>query len=265
MTRTSTFLRDLGCASTLCLVVIAFNTRASHAADQRKSGFDFMRPATQALQKDDTQNPAMLWVKDGEVLWQKAEGRAGKSCASCHGDARTSMRAVAARYPAFSRALDRPMNLQQQINYCRATNQQAEPLPAEHRTLLSLESYVALQSRGSKITTPDASKLLAARARGDALFRQRIGQISLSCKDCHDDNAGKNLAGSVIPEAHPTGYPLYRLEWEGVGSLQRRLRNCMTALRAEPFAYGSEELTAMEVFLASRAAGMVVESPAVRP
>lgn len=249
----------------LLTAIIFIGVRSTGATDIRKSGFDFMRPATQALQKDDTQNPAMLWVKDGETLWQRSEGRATKSCANCHGDAAVSMRGVAGRYPAFSNALNRPVNLQQQINYCRSTKQQAESLPAEHQTLLSLESYVALQSRGLIIAPPNDAKLAQARARGETLFRQRIGQISLSCKDCHIDNAGKTLAGSVIPEAHPTGYPIYRLAWQGLGSLPRRLRNCMTGVRAEPYAFGSDELISLEVYLASRANGMVVESPAVRP
>ncbi len=239
--------------------------QTTHAADTRKSGFDVMRAATQELQKDDSQNPAMLWVKDGEALWQRSEGRAAKSCASCHGDARSSMRGVAARYPAFSSALKRVINLQQQIDTCRSTKQKADPLPAEHQTLLSLESYVALQSRGLKLQPPNDDGLTLARTRGEALFQQRIGQIALSCKDCHVDNAGNALAGNVIPEAHPTGYPIYRLEWQGVGSLQRRLRNCMTGVRAEPYAFGSDKLTALEVYLVSRAKGMKVESPAVRP
>lgn len=245
--------------------IIFIGMRSAQATDIRKSGFDFMQPATQALQKDDTQNPAMLWVKDGEALWQRSEGQATKSCANCHGDATVSMRGVAGRYPAFSNALNRPINLQQQINYCRSTKQQAESLPAEHQTLLSLESYVALQSRGLIIAPPNDAKLAQPRSRGETLFRQRIGQISLSCKDCHVDNAGKTLAGSVIPEAHPTGYPIYRLAWQGLGSLQRRLRNCMTGVRAEPYAFGGDELTALEVFLAWRARGMVIESPGVRP
>jgi len=51
----------------------------------------------------------------------------------------------------------------------------------------------------------------------------------------HDKRRSKNRrGGSVIPQAHPTGYPLYRLEWQAVGSLQRRLRNCMIGVRAEP-------------------------------
>jgi sulfur-oxidizing protein SoxA len=77
--------------------------------------------------------------------------------------------------------------------------------------------------------------------------------------------AGGRLAGSVIPQAHPTGYPLYRLEWQGLGSLQRRLRGCMTGVRAEPFAAGSIEFVELELHLAARALGMAIETPAVRP
>ena len=36
--------------------------------DPRRSGLDFMSPALQALQTDDSQNPAMLWVQDGAAL-----------------------------------------------------------------------------------------------------------------------------------------------------------------------------------------------------
>ena len=50
-----------------------------------------------------------------------------------------------------------------------------------------------------------------------------------------------------------------------MGSLQRRLRNCMTGVRAEPYAYGAEELIELEAYLMQRAAGMPLETPAVRP
>ncbi|MEY4845043.1 MAG: sulfur oxidizing protein SoxA, partial [Pseudomonadota bacterium] len=63
----------------------------------------------------------------------------------------------------------------------------------------------------------------------------------------------------------PTGYPIYRLEWQGVGSLQRRLRGCMTGVRAEPFLYGSAEFIAIEAYLMERARGMTLETPGVRP
>jgi sulfur-oxidizing protein SoxA len=38
------------------------------------------------MQRDDTLNPAMLWVSGGERNGKKARRR-GKSCAGCHGEA----------------------------------------------------------------------------------------------------------------------------------------------------------------------------------
>src|SRR6266852_5276516 len=80
---------------------------------ERKSGYDFMGGETRAMQDDDATNPAMLWVLDGEALWNKKAGAADRACADCHGDARVSMKAVASRYPAFNLARARPVNLEQ--------------------------------------------------------------------------------------------------------------------------------------------------------
>lgn len=233
--------------------------------DPRRPGSEFMSPSTLAMQRDDTQNPGMLWVRDGEALWNRKAGKSDKSCAGCHGAASAGMRGVAARYPAFDTQRQRPLNLNQRINQCRQKNQQAEPLRAESQELLSLESYVAYQSRGMQTAPPDDARLEPFRERGLQRFRQRIGQLNLSCAQCHDDSWGKRLGGSVIPQAHPTGYPVYRLEWQGLGSLQRRLRNCMTGVRAESFAYDAQELVELELYLASRAKGMPLETPGVRP
>ena len=70
---------------------------------------------------------------------------------------------------------------------------------------------------------------------------------------------------SAITQGHPTGYPLYRLEWQALGSLQRRLRNCITGMRAQAYDYGAPELVELELYLMSRARGMPMETPAVRP
>ena len=233
--------------------------------EPRRSGFDFMSPSTQAMQKDDSQNPAMLWVQDGEALWNRAAGRSGKSCAGCHGAASAAMRGVAARYPAYDTTAQRPVNLAGRINLCRTRHQQAETFAAESQELLGIEAYVAFQSRGLPIVAATDPALAPLRERGRKFYQQRIGQLDLACAQCHDENAGKRLGGSVIPQAHPTGYPIYRLEWQGMGSLQRRLRNCLTGVRAESFPFGAQELVELELYLFARAAGMLVETPAVRP
>ena len=103
------------------------------------------------------------------------------------------------------------------------------------------------------------------RSEGEALYRLRQGQLNLSCAICHDDNAGKKLAGITVPQAHPTGYPIYRLEWQTLGSLKRRLRNCLVGIRAEPLAWDAPELVSLELYLMERARGMTMEGVGVRP
>jgi sulfur-oxidizing protein SoxA len=231
----------------------------------RRSGYDFMSRETRAMQDDDTANPGMLGVLEGGALWARKTGAAGRACAECHGDASASMKGVAARYPAFDATLNRPVNLEQRINRCRTEHQQAPALAYESRELLALTAFVARQSRGVPIDIAIDTRTQPFLDAGRAAFSRRQGQLNLACSQCHDDNWGKRLAGNPIPQAHPTGYPVYRLEWQGLGSLQRRLRGCLTGIRAEPYEFGAPELVELELFLMWRARGMTIETPAVRP
>jgi sulfur-oxidizing protein SoxA len=130
---------------------------------------------------------------------------------------------------------------------------------------LGLTAYIGRQSRGMPIAAASDPRLAPFIAAGRILFEQRQGQINMSCAQCHDDNWGKRLAGNLVPQAHPTGYPIYRLEWQSLGSLRRRLRNCITGMRAEPYEPDAHEYVALELFLMQRARGMPIETPAVRP
>jgi L-cysteine S-thiosulfotransferase len=245
------------------LAVSAFAGEITPA--ERRSGYDFMSRETRAMQDDDTANPGLLWVLEGEALWKRKVGSAGRACADCHGEALVRMKGVAARYPAFDTARARPINLEQRINLCRTDQQAAPPLAYESRELLALTAYVARQSRGLPIEIAIDEQTKPFLDAGRATFHRRQGQLNLACSQCHDDNWGRRLAGNVVPQAHPTGYPVYRLEWQSLGSLQRRLRNCLVGMRAEPYEYGSPEFVDLELFLMWRARGMTIEVPAVRP
>lgn len=210
-----------------------------------------MSRETKAMQDDEVTGPAVLWLLDGEALWSKL------GCVSCHGDARTSMRGVAARYPALVDG--KLVNLEQQVRH------KAPQLAYESRDLLALSAYVAHQSRGMPIGVEVSSRTQPFLDAGKTFFQRRQGQLNLACTQCHDDNWGKKLAGNTIPQAHPTGYPLYRLEWQAVGSLARRFRNCLTGMRAESHAHGAPEFVELELYLMWRARGMKLEAPAVRP
>jgi sulfur-oxidizing protein SoxA len=91
-----------------------------------------------------------------------------------------------------------------------------------------------------------------------------MGQLNLACTHCHDANWGKTLLAEPVSQGHPTGWPGYRLEWQKAGSLQRRLRACFFGVRAEQPPYGSDDLVALELYLAWRARGLAIEVPGVR-
>ncbi len=258
-----TGVRSLACAAACALLANAW--AAEIPLGERRSGYDLMSRETRAMQDEDATNPGMLWVLDGEALWNRKAGTAGHACADCHGDARASMKGVAARYPAFDSSRARPVSLEQRINLCRTGRQKAAPLAYESKELLALSAYVARQSRGLPISIVIDTRSKPFLEAGREAFHRRQGQLNLACAQCHDDNWGKRLAGSVIPQAHPTGYPLYRLEWQGLGSLERRLRNCLTGIRAQAPDFGAADLVDLELFLMWRARGMKIETPAVRP
>ena len=253
----------------LAAACVFFNLAGGAAAEipleARRSGYEFMAPETRAIQDDDATNPGMLWVLDGATLWSRRTGTADRACSDCHGDARASMKGVAARYPAFDPARGRPVNLEQRINGCRSERQKAPPLAYESKELLALSAYVARQSRGLPITIAVDARTRPFLEAGRETFFRRQGQLNLACAQCHDDHWSAKLAGSPITQAHPTGYPLYRLEWQSLGSLERRLRSCLAGMRAEPYAYGAPEFVDLELYLMWRARGMKLEAPGVRP
>jgi sulfur-oxidizing protein SoxA len=236
--------------------------RAIPPSDLR-SGREFVSPETQVQQDDLTVNPGMLWVEQGEKLWKEAAGADGKSCASCHGES-SSMKGAATRYPVYDAKLQRLLNLEGRIQHCRAERQKAAPLAYESESLLALTALVAHQSRGTAMSVRVDGPARPFFEAGRALYYERQGQLDLSCAQCHEDNWGKRLRAERISQGHANGFPIYRLEWQTLGSLHRRLRACFQGVRAEPFPSGAPELLALELYLAWRAQGLAIETPAVR-
>jgi L-cysteine S-thiosulfotransferase len=260
------YLRLRTSAALLLATLSVIASRASGTeipAAEKRSDYEFMSPETRAIQDDDTVNPGMFSVLDGEGLWSRKDGAPNVSCADCH--TTESLRGLAARYPTFAPDYKRPVDLQERINICHARRQNATPFRFDSRELLALTAFVAHQSRGVPVQVTIDERLKPFFDAGRELFEGRQGQLNLSCAQCHDDNWGKRLAGNIIPQAQPTGYPVYRLEWQEVGSLQRRLRNCLIGMRAEPYPDGAIEYVELELYMTWRANGLRIETPAVRP
>ena len=236
---------------------------AQSQGQRQQSSYELMSAENKAMQDDPLLNPAMFWVGDGESLWQQKLGPQNKSCSSCHGDVKKSMRGVATLYPKVIKG--KLQTVEGQINQCRTSAQSIPALAYESKDLLALSSLIAFQSKGMPIAVSRSSANQEFLQKGQKIFNERMGQLNLSCAQCHEDRAGLKLGGSYIPQGHPNAYPIYRLEWQTVGSLQRRLRNCMSGVRAQQFDYGSTEMAQLELFLMWRARGLPMESPGVRP
>ncbi len=253
--------------SALCvaaLVALPAFAQDAPRPDPLRAGIEFQSPDTRRLQADDFANPGMLWVAKGEKLWGEKMTPSGKTCAGCHGTTGDSMKGVAARMPRFDPALGRMVNLEARIDACHRANQGGPGLTPESEALLALTAFVAHQSRGMPIAAQVEAKSQTTFEEGARLYRQRIGQMNLACRHCHDDNWGKTLLAEKVSQGHPGGWPAYRFEWQSLGSLQRRLRACFFGVRAEQPAFGSPDLIALELYLAVRARGMAIESPGVR-
>lgn len=235
------------------------------AEEPLPSGASFLSGNLKAQQGDEDANPGMLWVSEGAELWKRRDGAAGKSCASCHDDAGKSMKGVAARHPAVESESGELLNLEARINRCRTANQKARAWDYESDELLAMTAFVARQSLGMPMNVSVDGPAAPHYEKGRAFFHRRQGQLNLSCAQCHDDNAGRTLRGDTISYGLSNGYPAYRLEWQSLGSLHRRLRSCSFGVRAIRFDYGSPEYLDLELYLAKRAEGVEMETPAIRP
>jgi L-cysteine S-thiosulfotransferase len=228
------------------------------------SGWKFRAKETRKLQQDDFDNPGYLWVDKGEDLWNKVEGKAGKSCAACHDDASVSMKGVGAAMPKWDAKLGRPLTMEQRINVCRTDNMEAKPWKWESDQMLSMTSYVKNQSRGMPVNVQADGPMEPWVKRGKELYYTRVGQLNMSCANCHEANFGKYIRADYLSQGQSNGFPTYRLKWQKVGSLHRRFKGCMKNIRAKPYKRGSDEFVSLEIYLAQRGKGLQIESPAVR-
>lgn len=228
------------------------------------SGWRFRAPETQAFEMDDFENPAFPAVEQGEALWSTVEGEAGKSCATCHNDASETMKGVRASMPKWNEKLGKPHTLETQINACRTENMKAEAWKWEAPNMLAMTAYVGLQSRGMPVNVKTDGPMQSWTDKGKELYYTRVGQLDMSCANCHEENYGKMIRADHLSQGQINGFPTYRLKWGGLGSIHRRFSGCMKNIRATPYKRGSDEFIALETYLASRGAGLSVETPAVR-
>ena len=235
-----------------------------HPLEELVSGWRFRADETQALQTDDFENPAFAAVDYGAELWETGAGTSGKSCASCHGDASESMKGLRASMPKWHEDENTLMTLEDHINWSRKEHQGADPWKWESAEMLAMTAFLGLQSRGMPVNVKIDGPAEDWFNKGRELYYTRVGQLDMSCSNCHEDNYGNMIRADHLSQGQINGFPTYRLKWQGLGSTHRRFKGCMDNIRATPFKRGSDEFTSLELYLAWRGSGLSVETPAVR-
>lgn len=230
--------------------------------DHIYSGWRFRSPETQALQTDDFENPAFAAVENAIAEFEKVDGEAGKSCASCHSV--SDFEGLRASLPRWNEKLGKPETLEMIINRSRTEHMKAKPWKWEAPEMLAMTAYIGLQSRGKPVAVQTDGPMEKWAKKGEELYYAKVGQLNMSCSQCHEDNYGNMIRADHLSQGQINGFPVYRLKWGGLGSIHRRFKGCMDNIRATPYKRGSDEFIALELYVSSRGAGLSVETPAVR-
>jgi sulfur-oxidizing protein SoxA len=269
-------------------------TPSAHSADWpsdvRLSGSAFLPASLRQLQSDRDANPIGLWLDRGEALWKESAG--GPSCQSCHGPVST-LKDTATRFPRLSADSKKLVNLEDQIIACRerhragpvsagtpgagppgvnsAASNTAPALKPDDADILALSALLHDKAKGLPIAPAIPPTGSAAHAlwqshltQGTVLYTTRMGRMNLACVHCHDQHVGKTMRSDVISPGNPTGFPVYRVSWQTLGSADRRLRACFSGVQAQVPPAGDPALRDLELYLKVRASGMTLDGPSLR-
>ena len=247
----------------LCCLIL--NPMQAHAQSLTPiSGYEFLGKDIQEIQDDEFLNPGMPTVELGSQIFREAE-EGEKSCASCHGEEGELLdKNNIASYPAYQTAYKTVHTLQERIHACWKDNQDRFPLLYDDPKLIALETFVRSLARGRVINVEVNEQSRALYEQGEQLYKQRFGQMAMTCHHCHVQYQGIYMRGRKLTQGQTNGFPVYRFTSDRVTSLHRRFNECFVELRAEPFETGSEEYKALEFYMGVMSNGLKIETPAVR-
>jgi sulfur-oxidizing protein SoxA len=245
-------------------IVTSVAAPEGHPLDTLYSGWRFRSDETQALEADDFDNPAMIAADFAREIWETAAGTSGQSCADCHGAVEDSMAGLRAAMPKWNPAVNAPWTIEDWINWSVTEHQGADAWKWESEQMLAMTALIGMQSRGMPVAVQTDGPMAEWWEKGKDLYYTRVGQLDMSCANCHEDNWGNMIRADHLSQGQINGFPVYRLKWQGLGSSHRRFKGCMENIRATAYERGSDEFTALELYVAWRGQGLDVETPAVR-
>lgn len=238
-------------------------TAPAHAEnlDEISSGWIYRSAETRALQLDDFDNPAFVFVDQAIDQWDKVDGTEGKACSSCH----ENIEDFAGLRATLPRVEDGQLvSMENLVNECVTDRMGADAWKWSKGKMTSMTALIGLQSRGMPINVAIDGDAAPFWEQGKELYYTRVGQLDMACSNCHEDNYGTMIRADHLSQGQINGFPTYRLRNSRLNSVHGRFRGCVRDTRAETFSPGSPEFIALELYLATRGNGLTVEGPSVR-
>jgi sulfur-oxidizing protein SoxA len=227
------------------------------------SGWRFRADETQALQMDDFDNPAFIFVDQAIDDWNAEMGANGESCASCH-EGPESLRGLRAELPHWNEEEGEVYTAEMYVNECRTERMGLEPWGWDSQDMKNMTALIASVSRGMPINVAIDGPVAETWEKGKEIYYTRFGQLELACANCHEDNYGMMIRADHLSQGQTNGFPVYRLKQANLVSQHNRFRGCIRDTRAHTFQPGSDEFIALQLYVASRGNGLMVEGPSVR-
>jgi len=176
--------------------------------------------------------------------------------------------AIAGEYPKFDEKKGQVVTLGVAINDCLKANGQ-KPWKLTKGKMADLQAYFAAQSKeaGKKVHIMIPSKeAAAAYERGKRYYYSQRGYLKLSCANCHVQGAGNRVRREYLSPllGATTHFPVYRLKWQGLGTLERRIEGCEKNQGENPHKPGTPWVSEMLYFMAYMSNGLPVDGPDIR-
>ena len=76
----------------------------------------------------------------------------------------------------------------------------------------SIVALIGLQSRGMTMNVKIDGDVQPMWELGKELFYTRVGQLDMSCANCHEDNYGVMIRADHLSRGQINGFPTYRLK-----------------------------------------------------
>jgi L-cysteine S-thiosulfotransferase len=236
-----------------------------------------------AMISDPMSNPGYLAVDRGEALWAEKRGTRNVSLEGCDlGLGAGKLEGAYARLPRYFADADRVMDLEQRLLWCMQNVQGLDTKdvvarrfsgPGRPSDMEDLTAFIANKSSGMKIeaqlTHPKEQEMAAV---GEALFYRRGGVMDFACATCHGE-AGKRIRLQALPDLAKPGkdaqetmaaWPTYRVSQGALRTMQHRLWDCYRQQRWPVPEYGSDAITALQVYLNKQASGGELAVPSIK-